>query len=699
MGVKIGIDLGTTYSAVARLDPATGKPVVVPNSFGEATTPSALAFEADGIVLFGAEAKNEYAAGSPNAAAFYKRDMGNESFQRTIRGQVYTPTDLSATFLRLLVADAERVMGDAVDGAVITVPAYFGHAQVKATIDAAAQAGITVLSTIHEPTAAALAYGLDKADAERTVMFYDLGGGTFDVTIARISRSTITVLGSDGDHRLGGKDWDDAIARHVMTVLADDHRIDVSEDMSARTAILARAEQLKRQLSARRSATMSLVVAGRSVSVSLTQEEFTQLAEPLCSRTVDIVEVLFDGIGLGWADIDAIILVGGSTKMPMIKTHLTGITDTKVEAGVNVDEAVALGAAIKANARTAPDDAGNLLLGGLISLGARRGDDSQVSSAGLAIGFRVTEVVAHALGMIALNPAGDAYVNSEIIRKNSPIPASATRAHAFKASSRNEEMEIYVLQGDFPRPLDNTVVNKYVATDLRPTGRSGGRVDVTYRYDADGLVVVTASQDGRALPVRIDQVPEDMSWADQPPRAPIRATVVLSLDLSGSMSGAPLEQAKAAMRDNFVETLSGTESKIGVLLFADRTSWLSTPTAGHDALKRKIQGITIGQGGVGYGNDTDPFGVNEALTDGDYLVVLTDGVWSHQQSAIDRAKSLHRRGVNVVAVGFGGADLAFLKQIASADDLAGMTDLSRLGDSFGRIAQIVQSGSGSISLR
>lgn len=695
MGVRIGIDLGTTYSAVARIDATTRKPVIVPNSFGGRTTASAVAFEADGTVLFGEEAKAEFAAGSPTAAAFYKRDMGNNSFQRTILGRVYTPTELSATFLGLLVADAEKVMQERVAGAVITVPAYFAHAQVKATIDAATQAGITVLSTIHEPTAAALAYGIDKADAEQTVLFYDLGGGTFDVTIARVSLDGITVLGSDGDHRLGGKDWDDAIARHVVMVLADEHGIDVSGDVAARTAILGKAEQLKRQLSARHSASMPLVVAGQRVSVALTQEEFAQIAEPLCSRTLDIVEVLFEGLGLGWSDIDLAILVGGSTKMPMIRTFLAEHADTTLEMGVNVDEAVALGAAIKANSTAGPGEQGTVVLG---SLGARRGGSDRQESGTRSIGFRVTEVVAHALGMIAVNAAGDAYVNSKIISKNSPIPASKTRTHAFQASARNLEMEIYVLQGDFPRPLDNTVVNKYVATDIRPAAR-GERVDVTYSYDADGLVVVSASQEGRALPVRIDKVPEDMSWADQPPKAPVNATVVLSVDLSGSMSGQPLEQAKDAMCKDFVGTLSGTDSRIGVLLFADRTSWLSKPTTRHAELNKKITGITIGQDGVGYGNSTDPFGVNDKLQDGDYLIVLTDGVWANQMEAIARAQRLHQRGVNVIALGFGGADLGFLKQIASTDDLAGMTDLSQLGASFGRIAQVVQSGTGSISLR
>lgn len=701
MGVKVGIDLGTTYSAVARLDPVTGKPVIVPNSFGEAMTPSAVALEGDGSVLFGEEAKDEFASGSQSAAALYKRDMGNDSYQRTIGGRVYSATDLSAVFLRALVADAEEVMGERVDGAVITVPAYFAHAQVKATMEAARQAGLNLLSTIHEPTAAALAYGLDKADVERTVLFYDLGGGTFDVTIARVSHKGVTVLGSDGDHRLGGKDWDDAIARYVATMLSDDHGIDVSDDTGLYTAIQSKCEQAKRQLSARREVAVPVFASGQRLSIALTQDEFAQIAEPLCERTLDIVDRLFQDLMIGWRDIDAIILVGGSTRMPMVRAYLEGRTDTPIEAGVQVDQAVALGAAIKANASMEGSQAPGLQLGVIggpaPQVDPSRGEPPQSSR--LAIGFTVTEVVAHALGMIAVNSAGTAYTNSQIIRKNTPIPASSTLPHAFKASARNTEMEIYVLQGDSPRPLDNTVVNKYVATDIRPSGGKGERIEVTYSYDADGLIVVSASQDGRSLPVRIDKVPEDMSWADQPPRKPVTPTIVLSIDLSGSMSGSPLAEAKVAMSASFLDALSDTESKIGVLLFADHASWRTRPTTNHKSLRKAIAGITIGQGGVGYGNATDPFQAGEVLSDGDYLIVLTDGVWSNQPRAIERARELHRRGINVVALGFGSADIGFLKQIASAEDFAGLTDLSLLGDSFGRIAQVVQSGTGSISLR
>lgn len=686
MGVRVGIDLGTTYSAVARLDPKTGKPVVVPNSLGDSTTASAVAFQPDGTVLFGEEAKDEFFVGSPNAAALYKRDMGNESFQRAILGRTYTATDLSAVFLRHLVADAESVMGEKITGAVITVPAYFKHQQVQATIAAAQQAGLSVLATIHEPTAAALAYGLGKVDCQRIVMFYDLGGGTFDVTVARVSREGIHVLGSDGDHRLGGKDWDDAIARYLIDQLLEQEQIDISGDEVSREFVLGRAEQLKRHLTARRSVTLPIVVAGQRVSASMTRSDFETVTRGLLDRTMDIIEALLYDVGLEWADIDRIILVGGSTKMPMIRSFLEQKSRTTIETAVNPDEAVALGAAIRANTETDANGAMVLRIGNTPS--------TPTTVAGLltpGIGYRISEVVPHALGMIAVNTVGDGYVNSIILPKNSTIPAHQTRSHSFKASVRNTEMEIFVLQGDYPRPLDNTIVNKYVAADIRPSDSE--RVEVTYSYDADGLVVVSATQDGRTLPVRIDKVPEDMSWADRAPAALWTGQVVLAVDLSGSMSGAPLATAKTAMSEQFVDVLGDSGVQLGVLLFADGTSWLQRPTDDHRRLSAEISGITIGQDGVGYGNDTHPFDSVAMLEQDDYLIVLTDGVWCDQPRAIQRAKQLHQRGVKVVALGFGGADLSFLQSIASEKDLAGFTDLSGLGDSFGKIAQVVQSGS------
>jgi len=686
MGINIGIDLGTTYSAVAKVDAATRKPVIVRNSFGQPTTPSALCFLPDGTVLFGDEAKDEYTAGNHDAVAFYKRDMGSKTYRRGILGTTYTPTTLSAQFLRLLVADIEKTLGDTVDGVVITVPAYFNNPQVQATIDAATQAGLKVLSTIHEPTAAALAYGLDHG-AEQTILFYDLGGGTFDVTIAKITQDGVSVIGSNGDHELGGKDFDAAITRYLLTQLADQFGVDPS-DKAVRTAAEGKAERIKWHLSSKPTETVQFVIEGKRYSVDISQEAFADIASSLCERTTDITDDLLADVKLTWSDIDAIILVGGSTKMPMIRDYLARRTSATIKTGVNPDEAVALGAAIKANSGTAGAPLG--LIGG-------------APAAPLLIGFKISDVVAHSMGMIAVNKAGDRYINSLIIRKNTPVPASQTVKHNLVVGPEGGELDVYVLQGDQERPLDNTVVNRYVATGITRTGKDGEIIDVTYAYDTNGLVVVTAKQNGHSLAIRVEPVPDDMSWTDGSPQhlSPglgSSTRVILAIDLSGSMSGHPVEQAKKAMA-GFVDTVADANCSVGVLLFADHEVWLMRPCADYRALKKAIADIRMDYNRVGGGNATDPFTQSAILTAGDYLVVLTDGVWENQQLAEKRAKQLHANNINVMALGFGGADLKFLKRIASVEDFADLTNVSNLSASFGRIAQVMASGSGSISMR
>lgn len=691
MGTRIGIDLGTTYSAVATFDTHAGKPRIVQNGFGMTTTPSAICIMPDGDCLWGEEAKAEYEAGNPNAAAFYKRHMGEEGFEQTILGRRYSAADLSALFLERLVDDVEEQLGDKVDGAVITVPAYFAHRQVQATVDAAKRAGINLLSTVHEPTAAAFAYGLDKAGSPKTVLLYDLGGGTFDVTIARVSSSGIDVMGSNGDHQLGGKDWDDALSRFFADQLTATYGEGMADLPGQRTLLQGKAEQLKKQLTVKKEVSTSLYVNGTSCKLKIRRDDFNDISETLCERTGDIIEALFGDLNLSWNDIDSIILVGGSTKMPMIADYLTRTSGVSVERGVNVDEAVAMGAAIKASLKEndrLPMSAGRITAGGTLP----------------RIGFRVSDVVAHSLGMIAIDATGERYVNSIIIHKNTKIPASMTKSHTLPAARHNAKMHVFVLQGEEERPLDNAIVNKYVISGIEGSGSEvGERVDVTYSYDGDGLVAVTAKQNSKPLDVQVGRVPEDMSWTDEPPRAASMSPVLLALDVSGSMDGYPLEEAKSAMR-GFVDDMAETGVDVGVLLFADKTKLLAPPSSDYESLKQHISTIQIHmnfQGndpdGVGCGNLTDPFIGADCLEEGGYLVVLTDGEWENQDLAASHARVLHDRGIHIITIGFGSADEHFLRQVATTDEFASMTDLAQLKTAFGRIAQVIQAGSESIT--
>ena len=694
MGIRAGIDLGTTFSAVARIDPATGKPEVIKNSFGSATTPSVLCFQQDGTVLFGEDAKNMQSVGDTNAVAFFKRSMGQDLFSVDILGKTYTATDLSAILLQKLKEEAEQQCGESITSAVITVPAYFAHKERCATLEAGRRAGLDVIAIINEPTAAAFAYGLNQREDRQTVLIYDLGGGTFDVTLARIDRDSIEIIGSDGDHELGGKDWDDCIARYLAGEFEEQCGVDLGQDAEATASLLVTAEQVKKQLTSRDSVQVPLAYGGKRCMVEITEETFEAVSQFLLGSTKDVTQRLLDSVKVSWNDIDGVILVGGSTRMRMIRDYVREMSGKEPLSGVNVDEAVALGAAIRANIT----ESGQAVL----SLGGARKQAEPLAIQGAKA---VTDVTAHSLGMIAVSVNGEAYVNSSIIGKNTRIPAANTRPFDLRTRVRDNELEVYVLQGEFERPLDNTVINKYVITGIENTAARSAVIAVTYQYTKDGIIEVSAVQKetGKTLPIRIEQVPEDMSWTDGSPKdnqksggKPTSVEVMLAVDLSGSMTGHPLAEAKKAMKE-FVEQMDQSCTRIGLIPFADRTRCEASPTGDFRKIVKLIDRLSIGQQ-YGYCNAAHPFdvGLKELHRHGAdvrYLVVLTDGAWSCQEAAIRAAKRCHKEGIEVMALGFGSANYSFLKQIASTDEFASITDLSELGGSFSKIAQAIEDGS------
>lgn len=288
MGIRVGIDLGTTFSAVARIDPETGKPCVIKNSFDSAITPSVLCFEKNGNILFGEDAKNMQAAGSTNVAAFFKRSMGKDLFAIEFFGRTYSATDLSSILLRKLKEEAEQQIGEKIDSAVITVPAYFTHKERAATIEAGKKAGLEVLAIINEPTAAAFAYGLNEKDTEQTVLIYDLGGGTFDVTLAKINSDEIVIVGSDGDHELGGKDWDDCIARYLANEFLEKYGIDVSDDPEMIASLLVTAENVKKQLTLKNIVKVPITYGITHGIIEITEQTFEEISQFLIGITKDV---------------------------------------------------------------------------------------------------------------------------------------------------------------------------------------------------------------------------------------------------------------------------------------------------------------------------------------------------------------------------------------------------------------------------
>lgn len=694
MGIRVGIDLGTTFSAVACIDEQTGKPEVIKNCFGSAITPSVLCFEPNGNILYGQDAKNMQAMGDTNTVAFFKRSMGKDMFSVEINGNTYNATDFSAIFLEKIKKEAESQIGEKIDAAVITVPAYFTHKEREATIEAGKRAGLDVLSIINEPTAAAIAYGLNGKDEEQTVLIYDLGGGTFDVTIARINKDKINILGSDGNHELGGKDWDDCIARYLVAEFQERYGIDLSEDREMVASLLVTAENVKRQLTAKDTVRVPITYQSIRANIEITEDLFESISQFLLGTTKELTEGLIASLNLSWNNIDGVILVGGSTRMRMVHKYVESMSGKHPLSGVNVDEAVALGAAIRANT----DEKANVvpLLGGL----THRLKTNKLCIQGAKDVFDVT---AHSLGMISISPDGEKFINSIIIKKNSKVPAENTRSFKFKTKTKNNELEVYILQGEFERPLDNTIINKYVITEIERVSSSTSFIDVTYQYTSNGVVEVSAVQqeNHKKLPIRIEPIPENMDWTDSSPKDQVgnaeapNVEIILAVDLSGSMCGEPIKKAQQAMHE-FVAKLEEGNTKIGILAFANKVKCVLPLDTDFDTVHdviSKLSGVK-----VGIGNSAEPFTTALTLLKGNlsanegevcYIIVLTDGEWYHQKRAISAAKKCHEAGIDVIALGFGTADYEFLKQIASVDEFASITSLTELSGSFSKIAQAI----------
>jgi len=689
--IPIGIDLGTTFSAVATLS-QSGKPVIVKNSEGESTMPSVIFFPPQGAPVVGAEAKAYQAAGEVEVASFFKTNMGDAAFFVEFHGTRYSAIDLSAILLRKLKSDAEENLGQKIEAAVITVPAYFNNMQREATIEAAKQAGLKVLRIVNEPTAAAIAYGLNTmAGLERTMMIYDLGGGTFDVSLVRVSGGNITVLATDGDHRLGGKNWDDRVAQFLGDQFKAEHGQDPFEDKESFNDLMVRCEKAKRELSAMESTKVSIIHGGEKGTYLLSRATFSEITRDLLEQTEKLsADVLKTQSSLTWQNLDGILLVGGSTRMPMVAEFVEAMTGKPPVRGINVDEAVALGAALQAALDIQAEDG--------FTLEGIRADSGEVFELPVqAIG--VQDVIGHSLGMVAENADRSKYINSFIIKKNTTIPCNCPKAHTLRVGSRGGELEVYMLQGENDVPLECTILGKYVFSGVEATQTKQAVIDVAYAYNRNGVVEVSATQreTGKTLPLRIEPLPEDMSWlalkpSDVQVTKKINVDVAFFVDTSGSMSGDPMKEAKKALQ-KFVDTIDLSHFRVAIGMVAD---WCSAEnfTAHKRTIDRAIDNVVVG--GAGGGNSAEPFSYARKMFDksdgAKFIVVLTDGVWSCQYEAEMQAKKCKDDDIEIIAIGFGGADHNFLKKIATCDENALLTDLSKLVDSFSKIAQVMSEG-------
>ncbi|WP_075732967.1 Hsp70 family protein [Streptomyces acidiscabies] len=493
----VGIDLGTTYCAMAVAD-RSGRPSIVRNREGENITPSVVMFQGDTVIV-GSQAKRSAATAPDHVVQFVKRYMGEANpVYHSDSGTPYRPEEISALLLKRLKEDAEMTLGEPVEQAVITVPAYFDDVRRKATQDAGRLAGFEVLRIVNEPTAAALAYGLDQSSLDDrddgegpaaigTVLVYDLGGGTFDVTVMRVEDGDYTVIGTDGNRDLGGFNWDSVLMNHLNDAFMASGGPDLDDDSALQAELRDKAEIAKRTLSNAPQAVVVLSAGGRHEQIRVTREKFEEITAELLDRTRVITEGVLSEAGLGWADIDRLLLVGGSTRMPMVPELMRRLSGREPERGIAQDEVVALGAALVAldvAVRAEEAQEKRKYVGSGASVDSAPGDGLARLTKGKVKSIR--DVTSQSLGMVTTRENDHSLeYNEEIILHNTPVPTKRSKTFCTLVDQQSR-LRVQVTEGE-GEDLEYVKTVGEGTIDI-PRYPKNAPFEVFYSYDVDGVI-------------------------------------------------------------------------------------------------------------------------------------------------------------------------------------------------------------------